>query len=198
MKQLLQNWVTRQAESRPDARCIVFGNESLTYGQLEQQSNQLAHLLREAGCRKGDRVRILMPKSPEAILGMIGILKAGCMHVPIDSASPAARVARILESCQNRWILAAGSVMPLLEELLADERFRENISVGWLDEERAQGKAFQPAFYRSDLKNAPASPLDQECSPPDGAHILFTSGSTGTPKGVVITHSNVTAFVTWA
>jgi len=188
MKELLQNWVTRQADSRPDARSIVFGSESLTYKQLEHQSNQLAHLLREGGCRKGDRVCILMPKSPEAVLSMVGILKAGCMHVPIDSASPAARVARILESCQNRWILAAGPVMPLLEELLADEKFRGTISVGWLDEERAQGKAFQPAFYRSDLKSASPSAIPQQCGPADPAHILFTSGSTGTPKGVVITH----------
>jgi len=198
MKELLQNWVTRQADSRPDARSIVFGSESLTYEQLEHQSNQLAHLLREGGCRKGDRVCILMPKSPEAVLSMVGILKAGCMHVPIDSASPAARVARILESCQNRWILAAGPVMPLLEELLADEKFRGTISVGWLDEDKAQGKAFQPAFYRSDLKSAPPTAIPQQCGPADPAHILFTSGSTGTPKGVVITHSNVTAFVTWA
>lgn len=198
MKQLLQNWVTRQAESRPDARCIVSGNETLTYQQLEEQSNQLAHLLREGGCRKGDRVCILMPKSPEAVLSMIGILKAGCMHVPIDSASPAARVGRILESCQNRWILAAGPVIPLLEELLADDKFRGNISVGWLDEERTQVKAFSPAFYRSDLKSASAGTIPQECGPADPAHILFTSGSTGTPKGVVITHANVIAFVTWA
>lgn len=198
MKQLLQNWVTRQAESRPDARCIVFGNESLTYAELDQNSNQLAHLLREGGCRKGDRVCILMPKSPEAILSMIGALKAGCMHVPIDSASPAARIARILESCEACWILAAGPVMPLLEELLADKRFRRRISVGWLDSERPQASNFQPTFYRADLKQVPASALPQECEPGDGAHILFTSGSTGTPKGVVITHSNVIAFITWA
>lgn len=198
MKQLLQNWVTRQADARPDARCIVFGNESLTYEELEKQSNQLARLLREGGCRRGDRVCILMPKSPEAVLSMIGALKAGCMHVPIDSASPTARVARILESCQNRWILAAGPVMPLLEELLADERFRGKISVGWLDAENVQAKTFQPAFSRSDLQSACASTINQECEPDDPAHILFTSGSTGTPKGVVITHSNVTAFVSWA
>lgn len=198
MNQLLQNWVTRQAESRPDARAIVFGNESLTYAELDQRSNQLAHLLREGGCRKGDRVCILMPKSPEAILSMIGALKAGCMHVPIDPASPAARIARILECCQNRWILAAGSVMPLLEELLADEKFRRTILVGWLDSEKVEAKTFQPGFSRSDLQVAPTRALAQECEASDPAHILFTSGSTGTPKGVVITHSNVMAFVSWA
>ena len=198
MNQLLQNSVTLQAESRPDARCIVFGNESLTYAELDQRSNQLAHVLREGGCRKGDRVCILMPKCPEAILSMIGALKAGCMHVPIDSASPAARIARILESCEPRFILAAGPVLPLLEELFSEEKFRGSISVGWLDSERPQTSNFQPAFYRTDLQSACAALLSQECEPGDGAHILFTSGSTGTPKGVVITHSNVTAFVTWA
>jgi amino acid adenylation domain-containing protein len=198
MKQLLQNWVTRQAESRPDARCIVFGNESLTYAELDQQSNQLGHLLRQGGCQKGDRVCLLMPKSPEAIVSMLGALKAGCMHVPIDSASPAARVGRILESCETRWILAAGPMVPLLDELLADERFRGRISVGWLDSERPRASNFQPAFYRADLQHARASALPQQCDSGDPAHILFTSGSTGTPKGVLITHSNVIAFVTWA
>src|SRR5262244_2439910 len=98
MSRLLQSWVTQQAEARPNAPAIVSGSEILTYGQLERSSNQLAHLLRDAGCRKGDRVCLLMPKSPAAILSMIGVLKAGCMHVPLDASSPAARIRSILDS----------------------------------------------------------------------------------------------------
>ena len=198
MNRLLQSWVTQHAETRPDATAVVFGSENLSYGQLERSSNQLARVLLEAGCKNGDRVCILMPKSPAAILSMIGILKAGCMHVPIDASSPAARIRQILESCENRWVLAAGSVAPLLDELLTDDELRSRISVGWLDAQVPAFKHFQPAFSRSDLDAAPSSAVPQQRTAEDGSHILFTSGSTGVPKGVVITHSNVTAFVGWA
>src|SRR5580704_634655 len=112
MNALLQHWVTQQAEERPDAAAVVMGPERLTYGQLEKVSNQLARLLIRAGCRKGDRVCFLMPKSCGAIVSMLGILKAGCIHVPLDPASPALRMQKILESCENRWLLAAGPVSP--------------------------------------------------------------------------------------
>jgi amino acid adenylation domain-containing protein len=198
MNRLLQSWVTQQAEARPDATAVVYGSEKLSYGQLERSSNQLAHMLQDAGCKKGDRVCILMPKSPAAILSMIGILKAGCMHVPIDASSPAARIRQILDSCENRWVLGAGSAAPLLDELLADEQLRARISVGWLDAQAPVTKHFQRAFTRTDLDAAPSSTIPQQCTAEDGSHILFTSGSTGVPKGVVITHSNVSAFVGWA
>jgi len=197
MKELLQDLVTKRAESRPESRSVIFGEKSFTYGDLEKLSNQLARILTEAGCRKGDRICILMPKSPEAILSMVGALKAGCMHVPVDSGSPAARIGRILESCEARWILASGPVEPLLDELLSNERFRDRLSIGWLDSERLP-KSLQPAFLPRDLEGAPHTALPQSCQTSDPAHILFTSGSTGMPKGVVITHSNVLAFVHWA
>src|ERR1700730_1292706 len=159
MNRLLQDWVTQQAETRPDATAIVMGADTLTYAQLETSSNRLAHLLQNAGCEKGDRVCILMPKSPAAIVSMIGILKAGCMHVPIDAATPAARIRHIFDSCENRWVLAAGQVSPLLDELLADEPLRARTSVGWLDPVAASGTNFAPAFSRTDLDAAASDAL---------------------------------------
>ena len=96
MSLLLQDWVTRQAELRPEAFAVVFGAERLTYGQLDKTSNQLSGVLQKAGCHKGDRVCFLMPKSARAIISMLGILKAGCVHVPIDPGSPPLRIRKIL------------------------------------------------------------------------------------------------------
>src|SRR5262245_64281340 len=100
MPELLQEWVTLQAEKQPGV-AVVGNDERLTYAGLEEQSNQLARLLKEAGCRRGDRICVLMPKSPIAIVSLLGIYKADCVYVPLDPACPTARVAKIIESCRT-------------------------------------------------------------------------------------------------
>jgi amino acid adenylation domain-containing protein len=197
MSFLLQDWVTRQAQLRPEAIAVVLGPERLTYGQVEKTSNQLAWALQRAGSQKGDRVCFLMPKSPLAIITMIGILKAGCTHVPLDAGSPPLRIRRILESCDTRWLLAAGPVLPLLSQILDDPRLRGRTSLGWLDR-KLPPATFPVEWTAADLALMEPDALPRQASPVDAAHILFTSGSTGIPKGVVITHSNVMHFVEWA
>src|SRR2546428_7433761 len=119
MVELLQSWLTIQAERRPEDTALVLNRERVRYGQLEQLSNQLARILKKYGCAKNDRVCVLAAKSPVAIMGILGVLKADCIYVPLDPAGPAARLARIMDSCENRWILAAGAVTGLLGGLLA-------------------------------------------------------------------------------
>jgi amino acid adenylation domain-containing protein len=196
MPELLQTYVTRSAECSPDAVALVLHGDRVTYSQLENITNQLARLLRDAGCRQGDRVCFLVPKSPLAIICLVAILKADCIHVPLDGLSPAPRIARIIQSCEPRLLLAAGPWGKLLEELSATDVLR-HVGIGWVGPEPApSGVATKFAF--GDVGGYSIAPLDYKNQSQSASHILFTSGSTGIPKGVVITHSNVLNFVEWA
>jgi len=134
MTMLLQQAVTAQAQARPDATALVFKGTRLTYGTIEEASNRLAWLLIGAGCRRGDRVGLLMPKMPAAIIAMLGVLKADAIYVPMDPSSPAARQARVLEVSDFRCILAAGPVEKNLRDALAAARLGQQPTIGWLDE----------------------------------------------------------------
>jgi len=194
----LQSWVAAQAQQRPAATALVLKGERMTYGRLEEISNQLARMLLEGGCRRGDRVCLLLPKSPAAIVGILGVLKADCLYVPLDPSCPAARLSKILETCENRWILAGGSASPVLNELAGNYRAGSAMRIGWLDECGAAGENCKPEFSFADLRTFSGEPLDSGNTSSDAAYIMFTSGSTGSPKGVVITHSNVVHFIEWA
>jgi amino acid adenylation domain-containing protein len=198
MTQRLPDWVTTRAEHRPEATALVFEGEGLTYGQLEEVSNQVARALREGGCARGDRVCLLMPKSPAAIVGILGALKAGCIYVPLDPSSPPARLAKMLRACDSRWLLVRGPVAGLLDEVLRETGSGPTPHIGALDLDRTKGELFCSEFSLPDLASYSGAPLDSRTGRDDPAYILFTSGSTGTPKGVVITHSNVIHFVEWA
>jgi amino acid adenylation domain-containing protein len=197
MPGLLQDWVTDQAEQRPEAAAVVLNEQRLTYGALETLSNQLARTLIEAGCKRGDRVCLMMPKSPLAVVGILGIYKANCVYVPLDPSSPAARLSKIIASCENRWILAAGPVAGLLKQLRELTPSRTSMAIGWMDA-RPNGGGLSTDFSLDDVLNRSSAPPRRKNRPHDAAHILFTSGSTGAPKGVVITHANVVEFINWA
>ncbi len=197
MTHLLQRYATSQAATRPDAIGIIAGKRTLTYAQLEEQSNQLAHLILQSGCKRGDRVCLFLNKSPSAVVAMHAIMKADCVYVPIDISSPPTRVQRIVESCRPRLILADSSAIKLLNAVLAGMAKNQRPVVGCMDSTAIETDECKSSFDASDLHHMKATAPDSSNGPDDPVHILFTSGSTGTPKGVVLSHRNVTHFIDW-
>jgi len=198
MNARLHDGVTVQAQRRPEAIAVVHRDRTLTYGALEATSNQLAHLLVALGCRRGDRVGLLLPKMPEAIVAILGVLKADAIYVPLDPAGPAARLARMLEAADCRVVLAAGPVESMLRDALVAGALQRQPRVGRLDDALRLHHDPQPLFFMRDLAAYPATPRAGSATGDDIAHILFTSGSTGTPKGVTIAHRNAVHFIDWA
>lgn len=187
MTALLHERVSRSAESWPGATAVVMGAERLCYEELEQRANRLAHLLVQSGVRPGDRVCLLQPKAPVAIVSMLATLKVGAIYVPVDTSNPAARVTRIVTAADPRLLLATPEARELLSAL------DSGVPVGAVG-----GPLSGAVFAPGDEQGFSGEPVPVSVRPDDPAHLLFTSGSTGVPKGVVITHAMVGAFLDWA
>lgn len=194
---LLHERVSRASESWATETAVVMGSQRLTYEEIEQASNRLARMLIAQGVKPGERVCLLQPKTPAAIVSMLGTLKAGAVYVPLDVASPAARVQMIIDSAQPRVVLACEAANALAQSLTVGGAKLGTIQAG-AKLGSVEGALERAAFHPADTQTLDDSQLARVGSPEDPAHILFTSGSTGTPKGVVITHAMVSAFLDWA
>lgn len=195
----LEDLLTGSAERSPGSTALLLGaagdgGEAMTYAELDAATNRIARTLVDRGVRPGDRVGVLAAKTPWTIAALIGTLKAGGVYVPVDSASPAPRVARIIRSAEPSVLLADASASTLVDGLVAEGL--SGLPVGSLADPMA-GERFASAFSRGDIEAEAADGL-VVTRDSDLAHLLFTSGSTGVPKGVMITHGMVAAFVDWA
>jgi len=165
-----------QAIKTPDAIAIEFEGQQLSYDGLNRRANRLAHHLRSLGVGREQKVALLVDRSAEMIVGMLGILKAGGAYVPLDPAYPVERIAYILENSRAQVLLTQAT--------LADPGSINRARVVCLD---------------SDWPTIAARGDDNpvcENSSANLAYAIYTSGSTGTPKGVQISHQSLANFLT--
>jgi len=195
---LLQHLLCEATECWPSATAALFGDQALRYRELDALSNGLAHVLRERGVRRGDRVAVYMNKSLGSLLSIHGILKAGGVYVPLDPNAPPQRLAFILQNCGVRCIAASTQKGAAIRQILAEGARLE--TAVFVDEgEPALGSnELACVSWPEVVDRAAASPPDVASIEGDLAYVLYTSGSTGTPKGVMISHANALAFVNWA
>ncbi|HEU0077009.1 MAG TPA: amino acid adenylation domain-containing protein, partial [Longimicrobiaceae bacterium] len=164
-----------QAARTPGAAAVLFGDEALTYAELERRSNQLGHLLRRHGVVPEVRVGLCVERSPEMVVGVLGILKAGGAYLPLDPSYPAGRLGYMLSDA-GAGVLLAGDVLPDGLPAFAGEILR-------LD---AQCQS---------ISGEPADALPVEVGARNAAYVIYTSGSTGAPKGVVVEHGNLANYL---
>jgi len=193
MAYLLHQLLTGSAERYPDKAAVSTGGRTLTYGELDAQSNQLAHFLRERGLRKGDRVGMFFPKAVESLVAMLGISKAGGVYVPMDPQQPVQRAAYLIENCAMSGAITNAALLQALGPAL-------NVPLGFalVTGDVHAGSDWCPTFGWSSVAEAPSNEVPG-CGQTsmDLAYILYTSGSTGRPKGVMISHLNALTFVDW-
>ncbi|MBP5971506.1 amino acid adenylation domain-containing protein [Brasilonema sp. CT11] len=161
-----------QVQRTPDAVAVVFGNQQLTYQQLNAQANQLAHYLRSLGVKPDVLVGLCVERSLEMLVGVLGILKAGGAYVPLDPDYPTERLSFMLEDAQVSVLLTQ---QQLVHTIPQHQAHIVCLDSDW--EKIAQE-------YESNL--------EYTATPDNLAYVIYTSGSTGKPKGVLINHNNVT------
>jgi amino acid adenylation domain-containing protein len=197
MNFLLQHLLMNGAAQAPERDAVILGERSLSYGELDAQSDRLARALAAHGCEKGDRVAFYMTKSLASFVAIHGILKAGAAYVPLDSRAPTQRLAYILRDCGVRCLLTTPDKIGVGARLLAEGAPLEHvIAVGEGPLAPKEGEPLVVGWH--EVLDQPGGAPDNACIETDLAYILYTSGSTGVPKGVMISHLNALSFVRWA
>ncbi|PHM53531.1 non-ribosomal peptide synthetase [Xenorhabdus hominickii] len=179
----LQQLFEAQAARTPDHVALVFEGESLTYHQLNQRANQLAHVIRERYQQQHHQtmqadtpIALYFDRSPEMIISMLAVMKAGGAYVPVSPEYPTERVQFILTDTATPCVLTQQRYLTILQQL-------------------AESSILIAADNQADTVSQPVENPESISKPTDLAYIIYTSGTTGQPKGVMVEHKNVAHLV---
>jgi len=164
----------QQVQKTPDSTALVFREKQLTYRELNEKANQVAHELRGRGVRAGNLVGVMLDRSDLMIIAMMGVIKAGAAYVPLDPTYPRDRLGYMVEDAEVAAVLTRKRFTNLLPN--------------------AQSKLIEMDLTAEQIALQPTSNPLTEVKASDLMYTIYTSGSTGKPKGVMIEHRNCNNF----
>lgn len=174
---LVHQMIESQARKNPETTAVLFNGAQLTYRQLDERANQLAHYLIRAGVKPDSLVGLCMERSLEMVVGILGVLKSGGAYVPLDPEYPAERLRFMIEDSRTQVLLTQAH---LAGKLPAGDANVCSLDSGW-DEIAAEST------------EVPRIPVQMDHQ----AYMIYTSGSTGVPKGVMIPHRALRNHMLW-
>ncbi len=166
---------SEQAKLTPSKTALLFGQQSLSYRELEEKSNQFARYLQKQGVGNETLVAINLNRSIDLIITILGILKSGAAYVPIDTQYPEDRIQYMLEDSKSKIVICHKDTSSAIIKILEKKVILEDT---WEQIKKESGNA-----------------LSEIAGPDNLAYVMYTSGSTGKPKGVMIEHRNVISLV---
>jgi amino acid adenylation domain-containing protein len=194
-----------QVKQSPESIAVTSGQGQLSYDEVNQLANQLARHLVSIGAEEGEMVAVLLSRSLEMIPSLLGILKAGCVYVPLEPGFPRERVQWILSSLNIRFIISQTDHIASINAL--QESLPQLRGVILMDKAEPAGpvdpeglerlSARTGVCLRNKIDKLEAGNLLKEVKPNSIAYVIFTSGSTGTPKGVMVRHEPVLNVLDW-
>ncbi|MEL6864764.1 MAG: amino acid adenylation domain-containing protein, partial [Bacteroidota bacterium] len=169
----------QKVAQHPDRPAILYKEQTLSYQELDDLSNQLARFIQAKQVAADQLVAICMERSPWLMIALLGVLKSGAAYLPIDPASPSHRVDRMLQKSKAKLLL-------IEEKRLNTWEVRPTLPIVFVENLEAQ------------IQRYPSAPLNLSPAPHQLAYTIFTSGSTGEPKGVAIETQNLSHYLQWA
>jgi amino acid adenylation domain-containing protein/non-ribosomal peptide synthase protein (TIGR01720 family) len=197
---LLQELFEASVQQTPTATAVVSGGTELTYAELNRRANRLAHHLRGVGVGPGKLAAVLLDRSAEMVVALLGIVKAGGAYVPLETRAPAERMQWILDTLGISVLVGGSSRLAAIAEIAAAAQGLAGLRHVVCLDLPGGPVAFPPScdlWLPADLARQPEHDPEHAGSVDDLAYIIFTSGSTGRPKGVMVRHRPVVNLIDW-